>query len=430
MDPSKSLTPDPDGAPVLHFNPRLDDDRQPDDALRLWLESEPRARGHHLFQTSGTTGTGRVGGRWVALSSAALTASAAAVNHHLRVTPDDHWMVALPTFHVGGFGILVRAHLAGSALSTMQERWRPESLVHRIQKTGATLTSLVPTQVNDLVSSALRPPDNLRAVLVGGGRLEPKIHQQALELGWPLLRTYGATETASQVATESVNIRHTSLGEPWLPMLPCWEVRLVEPPGGPIIGPPDEPVGQLELRGPALFSGYVERDTDGGWTWVDPLIDGWWRSSDVVQLRPQSHPEDIPELSWRGRVDRVANVLGELVHLDQLESRILGLAEPDWSGRLAVIQMPQARAGAVPVLVAHMDLHQGDVRSLVVAANRQLAPFERIQGLWRVEELPRTSLGKTRHAELERRLREELEDAKCNPNQKQLAEAEGLVVPL
>ena len=41
---------------------------------------------------------------------------------------------------------------------------------------GATFTSLVPTQLHDLVSARQAPPDGLRCALVGGAGLEEPIH--------------------------------------------------------------------------------------------------------------------------------------------------------------------------------------------------------------------------------------------------------------
>ncbi len=69
---------------------------------------------------------------------------------------------------------------------------------------AVTLTSLVPTQVHDLVQCALACPPSLRAVVVGGAELDPVLGERARELGWPVLQSYGMTEAASQVATASL----------------------------------------------------------------------------------------------------------------------------------------------------------------------------------------------------------------------------------
>lgn len=420
-----TVTLAPDAAPRLHFNPRLPDDRHPSAGLRAWLADQPQLRGHHLFQTSGTTSAG-AGAPWVALSAAAVRASALAVNQHLGTTPDDSWLLALPTFHVGGFGILQRAALA--AIPVFATNWDPARYARTAADTGATLSALVPTQVSDLVRADLCAPANLRAVLVGGGRLDPDLHRRARQLGWPLLRTFGMTETASQVATEispsaPAPTDPDRLPGPWLPVLAGWQLRLAGPIHDPGPGPANatrcgEPAAALELRGPALFSGYVQPDLHApdSWQWVDPRRDGWWRCRDLVRLRPATRraSDDQPRLQWRGRIDRTIKVMGELVDLDAVEARLQALARDpgppaairpavtvDW---LAVIRCADARAGDVPVLVLPAGLATDQIRRWLEQADAQLAPFERPRALWRIDSLPRSPLGKVRYARLEQRL--------------------------
>src|SRR6266550_5473585 len=107
-----------------------------------------RLRSHIIVTTSGSSGALKL----VALSKEAVLASAAAVNERLEATASDLWCAVLPSFHVGGLGIHARAHLAGSRVVTMS--WVPQAFVG----TDATLASLVPAQVHDLVNWGLKPP--------------------------------------------------------------------------------------------------------------------------------------------------------------------------------------------------------------------------------------------------------------------------------
>ena len=47
-----------------------------------------------------------------------------------------------------------------------------------------------------------RPPAHLRAILLGGGHAPPELMIDAADRGWPVLTTYGMTETCSQVVTQ------------------------------------------------------------------------------------------------------------------------------------------------------------------------------------------------------------------------------------
>src|SRR5207237_5413799 len=96
----------------------------------------------------------------VAIAKQAVLAAAAAVNDRLEAKQSDVWCAVLPSFHVGGLGIYARAHLTGSRV--VPTPWSPRSLV----ESDATLVSLVPAQVHDLLESGLTPRPPLRALLL------------------------------------------------------------------------------------------------------------------------------------------------------------------------------------------------------------------------------------------------------------------------
>src|SRR5262249_37571967 len=134
----------------LLLNPRM----PPEERARLIVPPLPR---HVFVTTSGSTGAVKL----VALSKAAILASAAAVNGHFGVSGKDVFAAVLPPFHVGGLGIYARAHLSGARVMAME--WEPRAFA----SSDATIASLVPSQVHDLVESRLRPAPAMRAILVG-----------------------------------------------------------------------------------------------------------------------------------------------------------------------------------------------------------------------------------------------------------------------
>ena len=67
--------------------------------------------------------------------------------------------------------------------------------------------SLVPAQLARLLDVAgdVAPPPALRAVLLGGGPIPPALVTRAVRAGWPVVPTYGLSETgsgATALATE------------------------------------------------------------------------------------------------------------------------------------------------------------------------------------------------------------------------------------
>lgn len=317
----------------------------------------PDCSDHVWLATSGTQGALKV----VALAREALVASARAVNRNLGACKDDVWLNPLPLFHVGGLGIEVRAALAGARVQTCAG-WSVESFLQTADNVRATLTSLVPTQVHDLVKAGAKAPPSLRAAVVGGGAMDGYLRAHARDLGWPILPSYGLTEAGSQVATAAPG----STDGDWLPLLPHIEARLGE-------------AGVLELRGPSMLSGWMLFSGDGGGRFEDPKADGWLRTCDRAELRGR-------ELRVLGRVDDLVKIRGELVDTAALEREL----------------QSRVKSGAVCLIVAEDARNGHSLR--VLAENRTAAnevgealdvfpPFARPQGV-EVGPITRTPLGK------------------------------------
>ncbi|MEM7145409.1 MAG: AMP-binding protein [Verrucomicrobiota bacterium] len=338
------------------------------DGLESWVGGEDWLKGHVLFRTSGSSGAPK----WVALSRSAILCSARAVNAHLEVTDVDRWVRAVPTFHVGGMGMHARAWLGGNEVVVVEGGWDAGGFVRSCGERGGTLSALVPAQVYDLVAEGYRAPESLRAVLVGGGALGARVYEEAVALGWPVVRTYGMSEAASQVATERVGGENES-GD-WLPVLGHWDVRL-------------DGKGNLSLRGESLLTAYVVRGEFGAWVRRDVLVDGWLRSDDRVELREGR--DRGKELRFVDREGDVVKVLGELVSVGKIRERV----RARWRG-LEVIGLKDDRLGTRLVLVHGADVAEGEAEACFRSVNEGLAGYERLQEVFEVEEVPRTEVGK------------------------------------
>ncbi len=330
--------------------------------------------GHVLFETSGSSGRPQ----WLALSKQALLLSAAAVNRHLRVSEDSCWGVALPAQHVGGFGVAARAFEAACRLQVFSWRWEARAFLAWLGHHNVTHTSLVPTQVHDLVAANLVAPPTLVAVVVGGGQLDARTGQAARELGWPVLASYGLTEAGSQVATQSLDLLDSSYQPAPLPILPIWQTRI-------------SPTGQLSIAGPGLFSGSLRHE---GHAWqFSPRPDAWHLTADRVALA--NH-----QLTPLGRLDSLVKVLGELVDPAAIEDQLLELSNGKLTpGSFAVLALPDTRAGhrLVPVFEAAVD----PVLAVAVldAYQKQAPGYRRLQPPQVLAGLPRSPLGKLRRAD-------------------------------
>jgi o-succinylbenzoate---CoA ligase len=310
------------------LNPRM-----PAEERAALERAMPPLPGHVFVATSGTSGAIKL----VALSKDAILASAAAVNARLGARREDVWCCVLPTFHVGGLGIHARAFVTGSRVVTMP--WDP----HAFARTEATLASLVPAQVHDLVRLGVPPPPSLRLILVGGGAFD-----SSSAPGWPVLASYGMSECASTVAVEDVLLSHL-------------DARV-------------ENDGRLAFRGASLLSGYVYADG----TFVDPKVDGWFVSEDLGAV-------DGRVLHVHGRAGELVKIGGESVDLGRLDRILREIAGDD----AAIIAVADERLGQVIHLTSIVDAD-----AIVEAFNARVMPYERIRAVHRVDEIPRSPLGK------------------------------------
>jgi O-succinylbenzoic acid--CoA ligase len=363
-------------------------DRQPGGISEL-RRRLPALAAHVWLSTSGTSRGAPAEMRWIALSKDAFLASAGAVNAHLQATSTDIWAHALPMFHVGGLGILARAWLSGArVVPGVSERWNAGEFHDTVAGSGATLTALVPSQVHDLVAAGLASPPCLRAIVVGGARLEPALHAAARALGWLCLPSYGLTETCSQVATAALSSLEAPQYPTALPVLRHAEIRA-----------DDE--GRLSIRATSLLTCCAEIAGDAVRV-RDPKRDGWLETDDTGRVSDGS-------VEVVGRLSDVVKVLGEKVSLEYIEEHAWRWAEREGLRAvggfdLGVVAVPHARLGheLVAALAAGAEVgraHRGELASSLAAFCREaLLPFERIQRVAWVDGIPRTPLGKCQRA--------------------------------
>jgi O-succinylbenzoic acid--CoA ligase len=313
--------------------------------------------GHVWLATSGTTGALKL----TALSKDALLASAAAVNRHLHSNANDVWYAVLPSFHVGGLGIHARAFLSGAGI-VRAAAWDPAAFA---AERAVTLASLVPAQISDLLTARLQAPPQLRAIVAGGGALAAELYRTARDLGWPVLPSYGMTETCSQAATA------TPASEE-LVLLDHIEARVDED-------------GRLAFRGSSLLTGY---GTAVGL--IDPKRDGWFVTEDLGEVAELGGRTVLRVEGRRGDFIKIGGESVDLGRLDAILAAIAGAAA-------AVVAVPDARLGHV----IHLAVGPGQNAAAVAAAyDARVHPFERARQVHAVAAIPRTSLGKLMRQQL------------------------------
>lgn len=339
-------------------------------AIIASLESIDSLLGHVWLSTSGSSGTMK----FVALSKKAILISAAAVNTHLQCQVSDIWINCLPTFHIGGLAIKARCYLSGGKIINFRNsRWNPHQFVEQMIKAQATLTSLVPAQIYDLVQEKLFAPSQLRAVVVGGGAMSEKIYEQAIVLGWKLLPSYGLTECASQIATAPLNS--------W----ECGHFPLLKPLEH--INLTTDKDGLLHISGESLLTYYGLPNSLGGCQLSDPKVNGWLKTEDRVIFKN----EYIQSISREGNFVKIGGESVDLLRLDNvLEEIKFSLKNYE---EMSIFAMPDSRLGHVIHLAIGAE-RISNIEQLLKLFQEHVHPYERIREVHYVESIPRTPLKK------------------------------------
>jgi O-succinylbenzoic acid--CoA ligase len=194
--------------------------------------------------TSGTTARPK----GVVLPEASLAASADA---WLSVLPAaTGWLLSIGLGHVAGLGVVWRAIRAGVPIRVAPAGDPEAQLLALRSSPPVSHVSLVPAQLARLLEAADRDsaPPGLRAVLLGGGPIPPKLVVRAVDRGWPVFSTYGLSEAGSGVTCLPPDEARRSPGSAGR-ALPGITVQIDQP-------DPDG-IGEIVVTTPAGFSGYL-----------------------------------------------------------------------------------------------------------------------------------------------------------------------------
>lgn len=362
---------------LIVYNPRLSPSR-----LIKAKEFLQNYQSCICLPTSGTKAENPFSIKWVILSINSILCSAKSVNNFLSVTSGDHWVHALPDFHVGGIGIWARAFLGGNSVHDLKEngdyKWNPKIFTAEASRTQATLTALVPAQIYDIVSHQLQAPPFLRAVIVGGGALSPSLYIAARKLGWNVLPSYGLTECSSQVATASLQtLNELNVPEKWQ-ILSHVKVTV-------------DKDKRFVLKSAALLKCYIFQE-ENNFNEYDPKIDHSFHTEDTGEVGERY-------IIFNGRIDDMVKISGELVLIKKLEAILDELKiKNSFQDDLAMIAVPDQRLGYTIQLAANRQSE--NLQKIIDQYNEIVLPYERIKAIHFVPQIPRTALGKTIHREL------------------------------
>jgi fatty acid CoA ligase FadD36 len=340
-----------------------------------YSEPSPDATAMVIY-TSGTTGLPK----GVLLSRRAIAADLDALAEAWQWTADDVLVHGLPLFHVHGLvlGLLGSLRVGNRFVHTGKPT--PAGYAQARAEAGGTLYFGVPTVWSRVVADeaaarALRPA---RLLVSGSAALPVPVFDRLAELtGHQPIERYGASESLITISTRADGERRA--GWVGLPVAGV-ETVLVDDDGAPV--PHDgETVGRLQVRGPTLFDGYLNRPDATAEAFDD---DGWYRTGDVAVVDSAG----MHRIVGRESVDLIKSG-GYRIGAGEIETVLLGHPGVE---EAAVVGLPDQDLGQR--IVAFVVGSERNADELISHVAQELSVHKRPREVRFVDSLPRNAMGK------------------------------------
>jgi fatty-acyl-CoA synthase len=312
----------------------------------------------------------------------------------LGVSEHDTVMAVVPMFHANAWGLPYSCLLNGSKQVFPGPHLDPPSLLELLVNERVTITGGVPTIWLGMLQILDADPhkydlSSLRAVITGGSAAPPSMIEGFEERhGLNILHSWGMTEMCplGTVGTLPQRLAAAPKSEKFAFKAkqgrPCAIVEVRARNENGIVPWDGKSMGELEVRGPWIASGYYNRpDAATSFT-----LDGWFRTGDIVAI------DQFGTVHLQDRAKDVIKSGGEWISSVALENALMGhpavaeaavipAAHPKWAERPLAIVVLKQKQTATP-------------EELIQFLAPQFAKWWLPDAVEFASEIPRTSAGK------------------------------------
>ena len=259
-----------------------------------------------IFHTSGTTGKPK--GAFHSRHSASYFARC-----YLQLAVDEkepRTLIARNCYHSGGFFHLTGALASGATcfLNDSPNGFDAEAFVRQLEEYEITQVFLSVSMLNAILASKSVSEASFRSsrfVSVGADEVKPYHYSELRKYTQlPLSVRYSSTE-ATCISIEKCQSGERdviSVGTPQTHF--DWKIELTDP---------EESVGELLLKGPAVFSGYNNNPEESKNCFTE---DGWYRTRDLFRVNKSN------QLIFCGRNRNTIKVGGKIVYPNEIEAAV------------------------------------------------------------------------------------------------------------
>ena len=338
-----------------------------------------------MLYTSGTTGRPK----GVILRHENIRAQVESLTEAWDWSDKDHILLHLPLHHVHAIVNILVSALWNGAICEILPRFRPVDVWERLARGDATLYMAVPTVYRRLIEAweSADPEtrkawsegaDSCRLMVSGSAALPVSTLERWEEItGHRLLERYGMTEIGMALSNPLHGERRAGHVGTELPRV---QIRLVDEQD---IEKAEGDQGEMQVRGPAVFSEYWRRPTETSEAFTS---DGWFRTGDHGIIEDGSY-----RILGRSSVD-ILKTGGEKIsaleieevlrtHGDVVDCAVVGVPDINWGDRVC----------AAVVMNTSSNTTGDELRSFT---RERLAPYKVPKDFLLVDDLPRNAMGK------------------------------------
>ena len=324
-----------------------------------------------LMYSSGSTGNPKC----VELTFENLYSATVAFNAYINCVSKDIWLASLPFYHIGGFSIITRALINGNKV-VIPKSFSVKDLLKSFNETKPSYFSVVPTVMQRIFDSKIKPWANLKTVFIGGGPVPEKLIDFGIEKKWPITKVYGSTETSAMVTAIGINElkdKPFSVGKP----LHNVSIEIINENKNIV---QNREIGEVVIESESVAKQYLNYNGNS------KIVDKKFYSNDLGYIDEEGF------LFIKGRKDDMIISGGENINLTEIEEYIKTI---DIVKDCTTLKIEDITWGESYILIVSVSNNKNSFKEII--ANKlkgNFAKYKHPKDIFVIDKIPRNELGK------------------------------------